>query len=131
MKLITKPVCKKDYKFLYELLRQRNPTECVSHKEMPTYEQHVNFCDNNPYKEWQVVYLGKQPIGSIYLTKLGEVGIHFVKEYVEYGMERILDIFLPKIAYANVSPENKKFISILKKKGFRLIQHTYEKNIRP
>ncbi|SVB98178.1 uncharacterized protein METZ01_LOCUS251032, partial [marine metagenome] len=32
-----------DYEFLYDLLLQRNPDANISHKKMPTYEEHVNF----------------------------------------------------------------------------------------
>ena len=35
-----------DYKFLYELLLQRKKLVNISHKKMPTYEEHVKFIES-------------------------------------------------------------------------------------
>jgi hypothetical protein len=126
MKITLKSVNEKDYKFLYDLLRQRPKNECISHKAMPTYEQHEDFCNNHPYKEWYVICVSKEPIGSVYISHLDEIGIHILKDYREYALGSILDSFRQKIKFVNISSENKKFGKILKNKGFKLIQYTYE-----
>lgn len=126
MKLTTKQVTENDYKFLYFLLKQRDKYENVSHKKLPSYEKHCEFLNKLPYKEHHIIYCGLTPIGSIYLTYLDEVGIHFIKKYRKEGTEIILEEFLPKIRFANISSENKELREILEKKGFKLIQYTYE-----
>ena len=125
MKLFLRPVCRSDYKFLYKLLQQRVEKDCISHKEMPSYKEHLKFCENNPYKEWYVVFEDKRPIGKLYLTKLNEIGIQVLgcknKEIIKY----LLKEFLPQIQYANISPKNKEMQKIFKDFGFKLIQYTY------
>ena len=37
-----------DYRFLYELLTQRRQAANISHKKMPTYEEHVKFVRSRP-----------------------------------------------------------------------------------
>jgi hypothetical protein len=130
MKLSLKPVTRKDYQFLYRLLKKRKPEESISHKRMPSYEEHLIFCESKPYKEWKVVYEGRKKIGSIYLTWLNEIGFHLVS-----SKDSIIDFLFSSYAgiarYANVSPRNTMLIRKLKSLGYKLIQHTYEKeNIR-
>ena len=130
MKLSLKPVTNKDYKFLYRLLKQRKPEENISHKRMPSYEEHLIFCESKPYKEWNVVYEGRRKTGSVYITRLNEIGVHLVSW--DYPIIDFLFSYYADIArYANVSPRNTKFAKILTSLGYKLIQHTYEKeNIR-
>ena len=49
-------------KSLYELLARR--THNISHKEMPTFEQHCDFVKSDPYRVWFLIYLsrGSRPI---------------------------------------------------------------------
>ena len=44
-----KSVTKNDYKFLFELLAQRDPRANISHREMPTYQRHIRFVKSKPY----------------------------------------------------------------------------------
>ena len=129
MKLTVQPVCRTDYKFLYELLEKRNPCVNISHKVMPTYEEHCKFNETLPYKEDYVIYLDKEPIGRIYITKLDEIGIYFLPKYDGEMYKAVLKDFMSKIKFINVSPKNKELINILKQFNFNLIQYTYEKNI--
>jgi len=129
MNLTLKPVSGKDYKFLYKLLSQRSPDTCISHRQMPSYKEHCRFNETLPYNEDYIIYFGRKRIGRVYITKLREVGIHFLKEYGEQMYREVFKYCKDKIRYANVAPQNKKVIEILKKGGFRLIQHTYEKDI--
>ena len=41
--IILKPIKKGDYKFLFELLKERKKNENISHKIMPTFSQHKKF----------------------------------------------------------------------------------------
>jgi hypothetical protein len=64
-----------DYEFLYDLLLQRNPDANISHKKMPTYEEHVNFVKSSPYSKWYIIEVDGKRAGTIYLTKQNEIGI--------------------------------------------------------
>ena len=122
-----------DYKFLYELLLQRKKIVNISHKKMPTYEEHVKFIESEPYSKWYIIQIDDKKIGSIYLTKENEIGIHFFTQYEESERFQnvIKEFFLkePQDRFVmNVSPKNEQYIDLAKKLGFHLVQHTYERD---
>ena len=122
---------KSDIDFLYEILSERSSIENISHKEMPSYRKHVKFVLSKPYKKWYIIYYKKQKFGSIYLTNLNEIGIHFKKvpisdSLITKSIELLINKNPGKRFLINISPNNPKFIKIIKKRGLKLIQHTYE-----
>lgn len=120
-----------DFRFLYNLLKERNPNMNISHKKMPRYSEHVKFVKSKPYTKWNVIEYGKQKIGSIYLSKNNEIGIFLKKQFQgkNVGQESLV-LFMkinPRKRYlANVSPKNTASQKFFKKNGFKLIQYTYE-----
>jgi len=128
-----KEVDEKDVQFLYNLLEERKPVTYISHKKMPTYEEHVNFVKSSPYSKWYIIEVDGERAGSIYLTKQNEIGIFLNEGLQEKGIgSNALNVLIgknPDLRYlANINPENKKSIEFFKKLGFRLIQYTYELN---
>ena len=128
-----KEVDEKDVQFLYNLLEERKPVTYISHKKMPTYEEHVNFVKSSPYSKWYIIEVDEERAGSIYLTKQNEIGIFLNEGLQEKGIgSNALNVLIgknPDLRYlANINPENKKSIEFFKKLGFRLIQYTYELN---
>ena len=126
-----KTIRKSDIGFLYEILSERTSIENISHKEMPSYNKHVKFVLSKPYKKWYIIYYKKQKFGSIYLTNLNEIGIHFKKvpisdSLITKSIELLINKNPGKRFLINISPNNPKFIKIIKKRGLKLIQHTYE-----
>src|SRR3989344_6717326 len=126
-----KNITKNDFRFLYELLLERDPVANISHKKMPTYDEHVRFVTSKPYLRWHVVYYNGKKSGSVYLTKQNEIGISIKKEFQREKMaEKVLELIIEKNGsgryLANVSPKNKKSIEFFKNHGFKIIQHTYE-----
>ncbi len=123
------PINEKDYEFLYELLSERKQITFISHKKMPTYEEHVKFIESEPYSKWYIIQIDDKKIGSIYLTKENEIGI-FLKESIQRrgigsnALNELIDIN-PGLRYlANINPKNEKSIKFFKKSGFKLIQYT-------
>ena len=130
-KLCIKLITKSDFRFLYDLLSYRKPTENISHKKMPSYNQHIKFVNSHPYTKWYIIVFNNQKIGSVYLSKQNEIGIFLKKKFQNQGISNdVLDLIIkinPRKRYlANINPKNKKSISFFKKNKFRLIQHTYE-----
>ena len=126
-----KSVSKSDYEFLYDLLNQRKTNENISHKKMPTFNEHVKFISSKPYSKWYIIRLNNTNVGSIYLTHLNEIGIHVIKEVRGKNIaKKALELVMiknPKSRYlANINPKNKKSIKFFTKNGFKLIQYTYE-----
>ena len=126
-----KTVSKSDYRFLYNLLIERDTRANISHKKIPSYNQHVSFVSAKPYSKWYVILYGDNKAGSIYLTSQNEIGIFIKKSFQNKQIGNIVLHKLiqknPKKRYlANVNPQNKKSIRFFKNNGFKLIQHTFE-----
>ena len=129
-----KPVTIDDAEFLFDLLKQREGIVNISHKSLPTWEEHVEFFKNNTYKSWDIIWVGNTRVGNIYLTKNDEIGIFIDKKSQSkgYGTEA-LEEFMKKNGkkryLANISPTNYKSIQFFGKHGFIHIQNTYHKKI--
>jgi len=124
-------VNRSDYRFLYELLKNRDPRANISHRKMPTYQEHIKFIKSKPYKAWYVIYNGTAKAGSVYLSKQDEVGIFLRKTQQGKNVgQRALELLMqknPQRRYlANINPKNSKSIKFFKSNNFRLIQYTYE-----
>lgn len=120
-----------DHRFLFNLLKERDPQANISHKKMPTYLEHVKFVESKPYSKWYVIECGRKKIGSIYLSKTNEIGIFLKKDFHRKKLGKIaLELLIkknPRPRYlANVNPKNNVSSKFFKNNGFKLIQHTYE-----
>ena len=130
-KIIFRNIKKSDYQFLYDLLLQRRKIVNISHKKMPTYEEHVNFVSSKPYSKWYIIEIDGKRSGSIYLTKQNEIGI-FLKEGLQkrgIGSKALIALMEKNsgLRYlANINPKNLSSMNFFKKAGFTLIQYTYE-----
>lgn len=133
--LSLKLVTVSDAQFLFDLLKERDKRTniSISHKKMPTYEEHTKFIKSKPYTKWYIVLKSKQKIGSVYLSKNDEVGVFISKKFQG---EKIGDLALCELMkkntrkrfLANLNPKNKKSIAFFSRNGFKLIQITFEKN---
>ena len=129
-----KSVTISDAKFLFNLLKERDPRANISHKKMPTYNEHVKFIKSKPYSKWYIIFKSNQKIGSIYLSKNNEIGIFLKKSYqgMNIGNFALNELMKknPRSHYlANLNPKNKKSLTFFKKNNFKLIQYTLELSI--
>jgi RimJ/RimL family protein N-acetyltransferase len=127
---------------LWQLLSERPPEASISHRRMPTREEHARFVAGHPYRCW---YLIEEPaarrfVGACYLSRQNEMGIAILKAFQRRGFARaaVLELLrahppLPAIAgerrgtyVANVAPQNAALHDFFQGLGGRLIQHTYE-----
>jgi len=126
-----KNITSSDTDFLFELLKNRDQFENISHKIMPTFKNHEKFVNSKPYFKWYIIYEDLKKIGSVYITNQNEIAIHFlnIKNYEGFFLES-LEIIIKKNPrkrfLLNISPKNKKLKRIVEKNKFKLIQHTYE-----
>ena len=130
-----KQVIKTDYRFLYQILKEREMDTNISHKKMPTYNEHIDFVQSKPYSKWYIIYFGRKKVGSVYISKQNEIGIFIKKKFLKNGIgTKVLKIILeknPKKRFlANINPKNKKSIKFFKKNGFKLLQKTYELQVK-
>tara|TARA_B110000438_G_C15646812_1_gene577839 strand:- start:327 stop:728 length:402 start_codon:yes stop_codon:yes gene_type:complete len=124
-------ISKLDYRFLYNLLKERDPKANISHKKMPTYDEHVTFVSSKPYAYWYVIEYNGKKSGSIYLSKNNEIGIFLRKSLTGKNIGRVaLELLIKKTNksryLANVNPKNKKSLEFFKNNGFTMIQYTFE-----
>jgi RimJ/RimL family protein N-acetyltransferase len=116
---------------LYELLKEREPYQSISHKGMPTFDQHVAFVKSLPYVCWYLVMNeADEYVGSVYLSKQREIGVFIFKAHARkgYGMQavRTLMSMWPGKHLANISPSNHVSVKLFEKLGAKHIQNTYE-----
>ncbi|MBN18931.1 MAG: N-acetyltransferase [Chloroflexi bacterium] len=126
-------VHKNDYRFLFNLLKERESFMNISHKKMPTFSEHVKFVRSKPYTKWYIIENGKKKVGSIYLSKQDEIGIFIKKNERQKDIgNSALELIMKKNPrerfLANINPKNKKSITFFQKNNFKLIQYTYEIN---
>ena len=130
-----KLVSKKDLRFLYELLKERKPSTNISHRKMPTFNQHLNFVLSKPYSKWYIIFNKNKKIGSIYISKQDEIGLHiknlkWQKQIAEITI-KLLKQKNPRDRYlVNINPKNKKMLNFYENNGFKLIQHTFELDLK-
>lgn len=122
---------------LYDLLGERTAEQSISHKKMPTWEEHTDFVwrsglrDTYRYESWCLVENDEGAYaGSIYLTERNEIGIHvFLKfrrrGYGEAACREIMASHGPRRYRWNTNPQNAASIALAEKLGFKLAQHTY------
>lgn len=124
-------VSSSDIRFLYKLLKEREPKVNISHRRMPTFKEHSKFVLSKPYSKWYIIKSKNKKIGSIYLSKQDEIGIFLQKKFMKKGIATISLTHImkknPRNRFlANISPKNKNSINFFRKHGFNLIQYTYE-----
>jgi hypothetical protein len=130
-KINLKKVNDSDIKFLYILLKARNPKTNISHREMPDFDHHKKFVLSKPYSKWYIIYYKLIKIGSVYISKQNEIGINLKKQHdLESIKKRVLNEIvstdLNTNYFVNVSPKNKKGVKFFEKNGWKLIQKTFE-----
>lgn len=130
-----RPVTEDDADFLYQLLKEREGRVNISHKKLPTWEEHIAFIKSKPYQAWDVIWYNNTRIGNIYLTNSDELGIFIKKEYQSQGHgTNALNQFIAKTGkrryLANINPTNYRSIQFFGRNGFIHIQNTYHKKIQ-
>ena len=136
MKLIDVYASPEAARVLYELLAERNPEQNISHKAMPSFDEHCAFVASKPYQAWYLIVddtdVASAPkvVGAIYLSKAREVGLFIFKRYqaMGYGKAalRRLNALHPGRLLANVAPGNGRSHRFFSDRGFKLVQVTYE-----
>ena len=130
MKLVPVGKERKAVDILYTLLCEREPSESISHKSMPTLDEHRRFVQSHPYFFWALIKVDDDYVGSVYITKQREIGIAVLREQRQHGYAkeaiRLAMKKWPGRFLANINPSNKKSIDLFSKLGFAHIQNTYE-----
>lgn len=118
---------------LYRLLAERTPEQSISHKAMPTWEQHFAFVNAvpHPYPHWYLLQEGGEFVGSIYLTERREVGLFLFesergKGFGDDALDQLQELH-PGPMLANIAPFNTQSQRFFYDRGFELVQMTYRR----
>lgn len=89
---------------LYAQLEKRSHS--ISHKEMPSFEEHEAFVRKHPYREWVIVKNGKRAIGNVYIQFDNSICIHLEPsdnfEQFHETMSRVYRLYSPLPAKPSV-----------------------------
>jgi RimJ/RimL family protein N-acetyltransferase len=107
---------------LFQLLQERLPEESISHKEMPTWEEHCAFVLSQPYEAWYVIEVDGYQRGAIYLSRQREIGVAILKGQRGHGyaldaVHRLMEHHAGRFLW-NANPRNTASIALAKKLGF-------------
>lgn len=129
MKLVPLSRARSAILVLYELLKEREPWQSISHQGMPTMEEHAAFVRSQPYLAWYLIEVEEDYVGTIYLTKAREVGVFVFRKHWGQGYGKQAVLLLkekwPGRMLANVNPKNEASRALFEDLGMSLIQVTY------
>ena len=124
-------VTKNDTLFLYDLLKNKDPNANISHKKMPSYDEHVEFVMSKPYTNWYIIEYDKKNVGAIYLSKQDEIGISIKRDYkyeqiAKPALKLLIKLNPRKRYLANTSPKDVRSQEFFLKNGFNSLEYVYE-----
>lgn len=115
----------------FRLLQERRAIANISHRVMPTWEEHHAFVSSRPYEAWYVITGDSgYGAGAIYLSKQREIGVGVFFEYQRQGLARAAILELMRLHpgdrfLANVAPENHASHRLFESLGAKPLQVTY------
>lgn len=117
---------------LHELLSERKPRESISHKELPSFADHIEFVKSKPYKQWYLIQDldDKNFVGCCYLGKENNIGISIFEKYRRQGyataaIETLMDYNPQRQYIANINPLNGKSRDLFESLGFTYAYDEY------
>jgi RimJ/RimL family protein N-acetyltransferase len=111
------------YAVLWQLLSERTPNQNISHRQMPTWEEHTKFVQGKPYAAWYLFHAADgQKAGTVYLTHQREIGVGVLKAHQRQGLARQAVTELMRLHpgrfLANINPANHASIALFNSLGF-------------
>ena len=128
-----------DIAYLYRQIKGRKHS--ISHKQVPTYEEHAQFVKAHPYRNWFIVKDGPNHLGSVYIQFDNSLGLNLIDGISIDQLKQIIDMVqtllspLPAIPsirfggyFCNISVSNVSLQNMLLSLGFEEKQRTYVLN---
>lgn len=124
---------------LYQLLSERPKSAWISHKALPTREEHEVFVADHPFFRWYLIDNCGVYVGSIEVTDRNEIGVAILDRYKRKGFAyQALNLFmkthlpLPAIPavrnsrwLVNIAAENEVGKDFFSRMGFEPLQETW------
>jgi hypothetical protein len=119
---------------LFLILKKREHN--ISNVSTPTFDEHISFVRNHPYRFWYLIKFKGNYIGTVYIINNNCISISLLK-YISI-FPTIVQLIVNKHAplkeiksvrppnfFINIAPTNKKIESQLIKIGAKKIQSSY------
>ena len=124
-----KEVTEGNAEFLYEMLKERNPTINVTHKKLPLFNKHLEFIKSKPYDAWYIIEIKSKPVGHIYIDNESRIGWFIKKEFKGFGFvipafDELKTLHKRKNYLGKVNPNNFEAQNLLTKLKF-VLKNTY------
>lgn len=120
---------------LWDLLKEREPYQNISHRAMPSWDEHVSHVAGRPHADWCLIedvvgVEGTFIVGAIYLTMANEIGIGIFRQWARRGFGQhavrcMMAKHGPRRYLANVAPGNVPSKDMFEGLGFVHVQNTY------
>lgn len=129
-------ISENDSEMLFDLLVRR--AHSISHKNIPTKEEHYAFVRSYPYRAWYMVLKDNEPIGSVYLQNNNSIGLNVldpspfiiskILSFISKNFEPKKEVksLVPPYFYINVPYSNTKLHETLHKLEASPIQVSYK-----
>jgi hypothetical protein len=80
---------------LYQQLRSR--TSNISHRVLPSYENHKEFVAKHPYRAWFIIKSTDIVLGNVYVQYDNSIGLNCCNRISEIQIKSILDLISIKL----------------------------------
>ena len=121
---------------LYTQLKNRSHS--ISHKSVPSFDEHTEFVQNHPYRKWIIVKDTEIAIGNVYIQYNNSIGLNVDSLVSCVQINKILKgIYashspLPAVPsvrfgefFLNVASDNKMLQKKLSSLGFSEVERTF------
>ena len=126
----------KQINILYIQLKKR--VHNISHKKIPSFQNHKLFIKNNPYRAWCIVKESKSVIGNVYVKFDNSIGLNCYNDVSSAQLKNILSLIKLKISplkekpsirskdfFINIASSNKSLRKKINSIGLVETQRTY------
>lgn len=125
-----------DAEELYKLLKNRKFS--ISHKNLPSFNEHKKFVKSIPYKEWYIIYQNSIAIGTFYIQYDNSIGLNLdkpslrivknISEYIRTNFEPNPPVpsKVPPYFFINIAESNTRMLNILKVIGCKTLQISFK-----
>lgn len=80
---------------LYQQLRSR--TNSISHRVLPSYDNHKEFVAKHPYRAWFIIKSTDFVLGNVYVQYDNSIGLNCCNQISEIQIKSILDLISIKL----------------------------------
>ena len=132
---------KVEYEDIYELYKLlKNREFNISHKKLPSYDEHKKFVQSNPYKEWYLIYQNSEVLGTFYIQFDNSIGLNIdkptlrlvrqISNYINnnFKINPPVPSKVPPYFFINIAESNKRMLNILKGIGCSPLQVSFKLN---